>query len=85
MVKKVIHLEVKATNQHSSKHFFYGSMQALFNLVPQEFKEFCPSYGTLRNYALSEDKPYENKHVIIRKGELLTSGAQKNKDDKKVD
>jgi hypothetical protein len=36
-----------------------------------ESAEIGISFGALRNYGLSANKPYENKRVIIRKGVLL--------------
>lgn len=80
MVKKVIHLEFKAT----SEHHYFGSMLSIYNNLTEDKIAMCPSYGSLRNYGLSEKKPYENNHVIIRKGDLKTSGVILKKKDKKI-
>lgn len=64
--KTVIHLTIKAGDQHS----YYGSLACIFDHHSEE--EIGVKYSKLRNYGISQDKPFENQKVIIRKGRLLT-------------
>jgi len=64
--RTVIHLYQKGNNTH---HYF-GSMANIFEFYSKE--NIGITFGSLRNYGLSPEKPYENKLVIIRKGILLT-------------
>ena len=70
MVKKgkqertVIHLEM------NGEHYYLGSLAAIYQFF--DSKTLGISYGSLRNFGLSHEKPYQNKHCIIRKGVLLT-------------
>ena len=62
--RTVIHLE------KDGKHYYYGCIANLYeHFTP---KELGISYGSLRNYGLSPEKPYENARCIIRKGLLLS-------------
>jgi len=62
--RTVIHL------QKDGQHYYFGSLAAIYTKFSKN--EVGISYGSLRNYGLSETKPYQNKLVIIRKGILLT-------------
>ena len=64
--KTVVHLTIKATDIHS----YYGSISCIYEHYSDE--EIGITYGSLRNFGLSENKPYENKKVVIRKGRLHT-------------
>lgn len=64
--KTVIHLTIKAKDEHS----YYGSVSCIYNHYTDE--EIGIKYSSLRNFVISENKPYENDKVIIRKGKLLT-------------
>lgn len=64
--KTVIHLTIKATDEHS----YYGSVSCIYDHHTDE--EIGIKYSSLRNFGISESKPYENNKVIIRKGKLLT-------------
>ena len=68
--KTVIHLYLKATNSHS----YYGSVSCIYDHYTED--EIGIKYTSLRNYKIEEDKPYENKKVIIRKGKLHTKDRQ---------
>ena len=68
--KTVIHLYVKQTNEHS----YYGSVSCIYSHYSEE--EIGIKYSTLRNYGLSDKKPFENSNVIIRKGKLRTKNRQ---------
>lgn len=64
--KTVVHLTIKATDTHS----YYGSISCIYEHYSDD--EIGITYGSLRNFGLSENKPYENNKVIIRKGRLHT-------------
>lgn len=59
---KVIHLFDKRTGEHK----YFGSIASIFD----ENLDIGITYGSLRNYGLSE-KYYENDKVIIRQGYLI--------------
>lgn len=62
--RTVIHLELG-----NGEHHYYGSIANMFEyFTPQQLGI---SYGALRNYGLSKDKPYQNAKCTIRKGVLL--------------
>jgi len=60
--RTVIHLELNGS------HYYFGSLKAMTVQFPKE--EIGIEYGSLRNYGLSETKPYQNTKCIIRKGSL---------------
>lgn len=68
--KTVIHLYLKEQNLHS----YFGSVSCIYDHYSEE--EIGIKYTSLRNYKVEEDKPYENKKVIIRKGKLHTKNRQ---------
>lgn len=63
--RQVIHL------QRGEEHYYYGSVAALYDHFTKE--EIGISYGSIRNYGLSPDKPYRNEKtgVVIRVGVLV--------------
>ena len=62
---KVIYLYLK---EDRSRHFF-GCLASLYEQF--DAKVLGISYGSLRNYGLSESKPYENSRCIIVKGTII--------------
>ncbi len=62
--RTVVHLEIEG------QHHYFGSVAAIYEYFSKE--QIGISYGSLRNYGLSEDKPYQNKFCIVRKGVLHT-------------
>jgi len=60
--RTVIHLELNGS------HYYFGSLKAMTVLFPKE--EIGIEYSSLRNYGLTENKPYQNSKCIIRKGVL---------------
>ena len=62
--RTVIHLEFQG------KHFYYGSLACIFEFFTSD--QLGISYGSLRNFGVSEAKPYVNEKCIIRKGKLVT-------------
>lgn len=61
--RTVIHLE------YGGQHFYFGSIASVYDRFSSQ--QLGISYGALRNYGLSEDKPYHNAKCIIRKGALI--------------
>ena len=72
--KKVIHLTIKEGNQHS----YYGSIACIYDHHTPD--EIGIKYSSLRNYGITEDRPYENQKVIIRQGKLLTKDRKEKED-----
>lgn len=64
MERTVIHLEF------GGGHYYFGSLKAIYTKF--ESDEIGIGYGSLRNYGLSDTKPYTNSKCIIRKGTLKT-------------
>lgn len=60
--RTVIHLQI------ANVHEYYGSIANIYEFHSSE--ELGITYGSLRNYGLSADKPYANSKCIIRKGIL---------------
>lgn len=69
--RTVVHVELLSDNSH----YYFGSLAAIFEKFGKE--DIGISYGSLRNYGLSAEKPYQNKFCIIRKGYLITIPKQK--------
>lgn len=63
--RQVIHL------QRGDEHYYFGSVAAIYDHFTKE--QLGISYGSLRNYGLSPDKPYRNEKTgsIIRVGVLI--------------
>ena len=63
--RQVIHL------QKGDEHHYFGSVAAMYDHFTKE--EIGISYGSIRNYGLSPEKPYRNEKtgVIIRVGVLI--------------
>ncbi|WP_300735917.1 hypothetical protein [uncultured Alistipes sp.] len=68
--RTVVHLELLNNNSH----YYFGSLAAIYEKFGKE--DIGISYGSLRNFGLSADKPYKNKLCIIRKGVLITIPKQ---------
>lgn len=65
--RTIIHVEVKDTHEH----FYFGSAAAMFE--DSRVKNLLRiKYQTFRTKRISEEKPYENEFVIVRKGDLNT-------------
>ena len=72
--RKIIHLNF------DGKDYYFGSVAAIYSQFSKE--EIGVSYGSLRNYCITPDRPYRNSKVIIKEGVLITSKGErgKNKD-----
>lgn len=66
--RSIIHVEVKDTHDH----FYFGSARAMFE--DSRVKNLIGiKYQTFRTKKLSDDNPFENEYVIIRKGNILVA------------
>ena len=63
--RQVIHLQL------GEEHHYFGSVAAMYDHYTKE--QIGISYGSIRNYGLTPDKPYRNDKtgVIIRVGVLI--------------
>lgn len=61
--RTVIHVE------RDGQHHYFGSIAAVYTRFTKD--NIGISYGSLRNYGLAPDKPYQNKYVTICKGTLI--------------
>lgn len=63
--RQVIHL------QRGDDHYYFGSVAAIYDHFDKA--DIGITYGSLRNYGLSPDKPYRNEKtgVVIRVGVLI--------------
>lgn len=65
--RTVIHLEI------CGEHHYFGSIANMYEyFTPQQLGI---SYGALRNYSVSSEKPYTNSKCTIRKGLLLSKSG----------
>ncbi len=71
--RTVIHLHLLNTDEH---HYF-GSLANIYEFYDTDTLGI--SYGSLRNYGLSSEKPYCNKKCVIRKGLLLSKSGNRGK------
>lgn len=67
--RSVIHLQI------GDNHHYFGSIANIYEYYDAE--TIGISYGSLRNYGLSQDKPYQNNKCIIRKGILLAKPSNR--------
>jgi len=67
----VVHLEV------DGQHYYYGNLKALCDHWDKN--ALGVGYAYLRNYGISEDKPFRNNQCIIRKGIIMTSSRKYNR------
>jgi len=63
--RSIIHVEVKNTHDH----FYFGSARAMFE--DSRIKNLLKiKYQTFRTKRVTEDNPYENEFLIVRKGNI---------------
>lgn len=72
MGKTIIHLEI------NGDHYYFSSKKAIYNSF--DSGDLGITYGSLRNFALSVEKPYMNSKCIIRKGLIKSTEVFKNKE-----
>lgn len=63
--RKIIHL-IK-----DGKDYYFGSLAALFATFDKD--ELGVTYGSIRNYHITPEKPYENKLIKIKEGVLISA------------
>ena len=76
--RTVIHLEF--TN---GEHHYFGSLANIYEYFTTEMIGI--SYGSLRNYGLSSEKPYQNAKCIIRTGILLSKEGNRGRKRESVE
>ncbi|MBQ6198557.1 MAG: hypothetical protein IJK44_04910 [Bacteroidales bacterium] len=65
--RTIIHVEVKDTHEH----LYFGSAAAMFE--DARMRDLLRiKYQTFRTKRVSDQKPFENEYVIVRKGNLNT-------------
>lgn len=69
--RTVIHIWLKETDTHR----YFGSLANIYEHLTVD--DVGITYGSLRNYGLSSEKPYENAKCIIRKGLLLSKSGNR--------
>ena len=62
----VVHLEI------GGQLYYYGNLKALCDHWNKD--ALGVGYACLRDYGISEEKPFRNARCIIRKGIIITSG-----------
>lgn len=73
--RKVIHLH------KDGEDYYFGSVSAIFSVFSKE--EIGISYGSLRNYGLTQEHPYTNGKITIKEGVLISAkGDRGRKGDK---
>ena len=72
--RKVIHLHI------GEEDYYFGSISAIFSVFSSE--EIGITYGSLRNYAITPERPYANSKVVIKEGVLISSKGERGKRDK---
>jgi hypothetical protein len=63
--RTIVHLEL------DGKHYYYGNLKALCDNWNKD--AIGVSYNYLKNYVITEDKPFIGKKCTIRKGIIITS------------
>ena len=65
LCKKSIYMEATEKKERTVIHLQMGDVHEYYGSIANII-----TYGSLRNYGLSADKPYANNRCIIRKGVL---------------
>ena len=64
----VVHLEI------GSQHYYYGNLKALCDHWNKG--ALGVGYAYLRNWGISEEKPFRNAKCVIRRGFIITSARK---------
>lgn len=67
--RTIVHLEL------DGKHYYYGNLKALCDNWDKD--AIGVSYNYLKNYNITDDKPYRNDRCVIRRGVIVTSPKKK--------
>jgi hypothetical protein len=68
--RMVVHLEI------GGQHHYYGNLKALCDHWDKD--ALGVGYAYLRNYGISEEKPFRNAKCVIRRGIIVTSQKKVN-------
>ena len=71
--RTVVHLEL------DGNHYYYGNLKALCDHWDKDI--IGVTYGILRNFNITSDKPFCNDKCIIRRGTIVTSIRTINKNE----
>ena len=63
--RTVVHVELT-----DGTHHYFGSLAAIYEKFTRE--DIGITYGSLRGFGLTAERPYSNKLCTIRKGVLIT-------------
>lgn len=66
-IRGIVHVYVK----DSSENFYYTSAAAMFD-DPRIQPLMGMAYKTFRKHKYGSEEPYENEHLIVKRGVLLT-------------
>ena len=75
--RKIIHLI------YEGKDYYFGSVSAIYSVFEKD--DIGISYGSLRNYTITPDKPYKNSKVEIKEGVLISAKGDRGLKSKKSD
>ena len=77
--RQVIHLQL------GEEHHYFGSVAAMYDHYTKE--RIGISYGSIRNYGLTPEKPYRNDKtgVVIRVGVLITKEGNRGRKTQNAD
>lgn len=67
--RTIVHLEL------DGKHYYYGNLKALCDNWDKD--AIGVSYNYLKNYNITDEKPYRNDRCVIRRGIIVTSPKKK--------
>lgn len=73
--RTVIHLQI------ADKHYYFGSVANIYEYFSKD--DLGITHGSLRNYCITESKPFQNSKCIIRKGKLLQKAGNRGKNTEK--
>ena len=73
--RKVIHL-IK-----DGEDYYFGSLSAIYTVFSK--KDIGLSYGSLRNYGLSPERPFSRGDIIIKEGVLISAKGNRGRKTKK--
>ena len=76
--RTVIHLHLLETDEH----LYFGSIANLCEHYDAD--TIGISYGALRNFGISNEKPFKNKKCVIRKGILLSKSGNRGENIKRL-
>lgn len=70
---KIFHVELKKDGG-SSRHYYFSSLAAIYEVLRVD--DIGCKVERLWNFGVAIDHPFENKHCIIRMGEVVRKKRQ---------